>query len=104
MSKSSPVQVTYGSCIDFDLVFRDENGDPEDLTNQTFTVHSANPESPFAEAVLIKTDPVNGTVHFHLPKEAAAQLNLGNLNYLRIARTFPDGCVKTTDEIWIATR
>lgn len=104
MSQYNPVEVTYGSCIDFELVYRDQNGDVEDVTDDTFTICAARPAEAFQSVVLSKSDAVNGAIHFHLPSEAAEKLNLGNVNWVRIARSFPDGCTDTTEQIWIATR
>lgn len=104
----SPVPVNKGSCIDLDLTYQDENGDAVDVTDYEFSVAEDKPAGVFAgNAALTKTDPANGVVHLHLeaedgfPDDALLGLRPGNVNWVRIARTDGEGCVSTSELIWI---
>ena len=67
------LQTTFGSCIDFDLVFKDPDGQPEDIGGDRFAVFDFYPDT-IGRAVLTKSDPLAGTLHFHLLADAAAHL------------------------------
>lgn len=95
------VDTTVDSCIDFDVEYQDQDGNPEDLTDDTFAVHSMLPASVAADVVITKTDPVNGIIHVHIPEAGAEKLRPGRTNWLRIERTFLDGCTKNSPRIWI---
>ncbi|MBS9720162.1 hypothetical protein JYU29_05610 [Tianweitania sp. BSSL-BM11] len=97
------VQVTFGSCIDFDLVFKDPEGQAEDISGDRFAVFDFYP-GILADAVLVKADPTAGILHFHLPAEAASQLLPVDVNRLRILRTFADGCQESTERFGITVR
>jgi hypothetical protein len=94
---------TYGSCIDFDLVFKDPEGVAEDISGDRFAVFDFYPPA-VGSAVLTKSDPAAGTLHFHLPAEAAVQLLPVDVNRLRILRTFVDGCQESTEKFGITVR
>jgi hypothetical protein len=97
------VQTTFGSCIDFDLVFKNPDGVAEDIGSDRFAVFDFYPDA-IGRAVLTKSDPVAGTLHFHLPAEAAVHLLPVDVNRLRILRTFADGCQETTEKFGITVR
>lgn len=101
---TQPVLTTYGSCIDFDLIFKTEDGTPEDVSTDSFSVAESYPGIIEQAAVLTITDGASGVVHFHLPAEAAQSLLVGNLNSLRILRTFADGCSEATEKFGISVR
>lgn len=94
----------FGGCIDFDLVYRDANGAPEDISGDTFTVSESFPASIKEAGELVKTEPAAGKLHFHLPAEIAGQLGLGNVNRLRILRTSADGHAEASERIEISLR
>lgn len=102
-SRYDPEEFTKGSCIDLDLVFKGDDGTVDDITDDTFTLGETKPASVFADAgaTLTKTDPTAGTVRLHVPKRTAETLGMGNVNWVRVIRTFLDGCIDTTEQIWI---
>lgn len=103
MPQYNPVEVTKASCIDLDLVFTDEAGAVEDVSDDTFTVAEPVPAA-LGSAVLTKTAPVSGRIHFHLDAVSAAGLGLGNVNRFRVRRTGLDGCAENSEEIWISVQ
>lgn len=102
-NRLDPVEFTKTSCIDIDLVFKGDDGSVDDITDDTFTLGETKPASVFsaAGATLTKTDPLNGTVRLHVPERTPETLGMGNLNWVRVIRTFLDGCIDTTEQIWI---
>lgn len=96
-------EVTFGSCIDFDMTYTDEDGAVEDITSDTLTVTDYWP-AVLANAVITKPDPTNGVAHFHLEDNYAATLNLGKANRLRISRVTNAGHTDNTEIIWIDVR
>ena len=95
------VETTDASCLDFDLRYKDESGAPEDVTDFTFAIFESQPASLKDAYVLTKTDPANGVVHIYLAADDAAKLGGGRTNWIRVARTSPDGCREVTPKIWI---
>lgn len=94
------ITVTYGSCIDWDIEFFDEDGNPEDISGDEFSVLMSKP-AILAEAIFTKTDPVNGKLHLFLSAEHSRQLGIGNVNWFRLRRTMPGGCDDNTTPIWV---
>ncbi len=103
MISNDSVMTTYGSCIDLELEYTDEDGAPEDVTGDTFAILRASCPA-FEAAVFTKTDAVQGKVHFHLPAADAAKLFLGRVNWFRVQRTLPDGCEDNSEAIWVSVQ
>lgn len=95
------INVTHGSCIDFDVDFKEADGAPEDISRDMFAIIEARPAA-LAQAELTKTEP--GRLHFHLAAEHSAKLMQGTTNRFRISRVFDDGCIENTLPIMVATR
>lgn len=100
MMSDCSITSTLGSCIDLEIVYQDDAGTPEDITDDTFDIYSAS-RPALTNAVLTITDASVGKVHFHLAPEFSANLANGNINWFRIRRTKPDGCVQVSEQIWI---
>lgn len=94
------IEVTKGSCIDFDMTYTDENGTAENITSDTFTVIDYWPDI-LANAVITKPDPTNGVAHLHLEDNFAASLNMGSANRFRVSRVTAAGHTDNTEIIWI---
>jgi hypothetical protein len=104
MSSSNPLYVAKASCADFDVLYKDEVGAPEAITSDTFTVGESSAAAAFAGAELSIGDGPAGILHVHLPAASVALLRMGNVNWVRIKRTFTDGCVELSLPIWIAVQ
>ena len=102
--RTTPVEVTEGSCLDLVLDYKDEDGVAEDITDDTFAVSESYPAGVFDEAVLTKTDAPGGTLSFHLEAADAAGLHRGNVNWVRVSRTDLDGHVDNSEQIWVNLR
>lgn len=94
------IRVTYGSCIDIDFSFTDENDLPEDITHDTFGILSASSDV-FDSAILTKADPENGRLHLYLSSENARRLPAGSANWFRLRRIVAGGCEDNTPPIWM---
>lgn len=95
------IQVSYGSCIEIDFVFRNEDGTTEDISGDTFEIFDASNASVFSAAVLIKVEP--DLLHMTVPAESASRLKIGIENWFRLRRVFAEGCEDTTPQIpiWV---
>lgn len=102
--RTTPVELTEGSCLDLVFDYEDEDGVAEDITDDTFEVSESEPADVFDEAVLTITDGPGGTLSFHLEAADAAGLQRGNVNWFRISRTDPDGHVDNSEQIWVNLR
>lgn len=93
---SSSIVINRGECLDIDLLWTDENGDPIDITGRTFAVVDAHPEFT---AAFTTTDATGGAVSMHA--DDTSNLRLGRVNSFRISMSLPDSCLDTTPPIWI---
>ena len=80
------IVTTYGSSIDLDLVWKDDDGEPIDVSPNTFRLTECYPPTLAVDFVITKTDPAAGRIHLSLPADAALRLLKGNLNRLRVTR------------------
>ena len=92
------ISTVYGSCVDIDFEFFDDEGSPEDISGDDFGI-LASSGAAFSGAVFTKTDAENGKLHMFLPAESARLLGMGNVNWFRLRRTVADGCEDNTTEI-----
>lgn len=99
-SDTETVELNAGSAVNLDLIYKDDAGTVEDVTDDTFTVVDFYPEI-LGDATVTKPDPTNGLVHFYLSDEDAASLIGGRANRFRIRREFVNGDAVTTPIIWI---
>lgn len=100
MLRRPTVQTTYGSCIDVDIVFEDDDGNPHDISTDTFGVIRSSSDA-FEAAIFTIIDGPNGICHMTLPAEAAAKLNVGTGNWFRVRRIMSGGCESNTPQIWV---
>ncbi len=99
-AQDKPIRVAKGSCIDKELRFLNSDRTAQDITDVIFSI--VEPFRPVLMGIVItKTDPANGKAIMHVPHEVVDELATGNVNHFRISRTYPDGCVKNTPQIWI---
>lgn len=92
------LEFTLGSSWDIDLVFTDEAGAPEDVTEDTFSVINAKPEA-IENAEFTKTDAEAGEVRMHLAAEHVAGLRVGGNYSFRVSRVGADDSVENTTTI-----
>lgn len=97
------IETTYGSCIRFEMVFTDETGAAEDISDDVFGILSSS-SIAFHEAVFTKSDPVGGKVEFFMSEEAAKKLSKGKTNWFRLQRTLFGGCEDNSEPIWVTVR
>ena len=91
------LQVTRGSCIDFDVDFTDPVGDTIDITGMTIAVAMAS-DPVLEQFVITMPDAAQGVAHFHMEETVAA--GLPDVSTLRISRV-DGGHTVNTDTIWI---
>ena len=91
--------VTFGSCIDFDMTYTDAAGVAEDITSDTLTVTEYCP-AVLVNVVITKPNPTAGVAHLHLEDNFAASLNMGKANRLRISRVTNAGHTDNSEIIW----
>lgn len=92
------ISTVYGSCLDIDFEFLDDDGNPEDISGDDFGILASSGDA-FSGAVFTKTDAANGKLHMFLSAEDAKLLGMGNVNWFRLRRTVPGGCEDNTTEI-----
>ena len=97
---SSAIVIVWGSCSNYEWVFRDADGNPEDISGDEFAISVASSPA-FSEAVFTKIDGVNGKLHMFLSAEATRKLHVGEQNWFRLHRSFPDGCEENTPPIQV---
>lgn len=95
------IRTTYGSCIHCEVAFTDENGQPEDISDDTFGI-AASSGAAFENAALTKIDPMNGRLGFFLSADDARKLLHGKVNWFRLSRLFPDGCRVNSEPVWVS--
>ncbi len=92
------IVTTLGSCLNIVFNFQDADGNPNDISDDSFGVVDCSP-TVFREAVFTKTDPMNGRVDMFLSAEHARGLLVGCGNWFRLRRTVQGGCDDNTPEI-----
>lgn len=97
---TNPIVVTYGSCIDIDFDFLDEDVNPEDISGDEFGILTASSPA-FQQAEFTKTDAASGKLHMFLSADHARDLRMGNVNWFRLQRAAPGGCEDNTTQIWV---
>lgn len=94
-------QINFGESVDLNFEYKDENGDPMDLTSASVSVYSSTPDIIQEAAVLTITDAANGVVNFLLHRDYADQLRKGRNNFFRIQVVFADDSDDITPEIYL---
>lgn len=97
------ISTVYGSCVDIDFEFFDDEGNPEDISGDEFSILSSS-GAAFSGALFTKTDAANGRLHMFLPSESARLLRMGNVNWFRLRRTVPGGCEHNTTPIRVSVQ
>lgn len=98
---NNTLEATKGSCITFDALWQDEAG-PIDLSGNVLSIAEASPKLLQQADIETAEDPTSGNTRVTINSVISAGLYYGRSNWLRIARTLPDGCVETSPIIWIA--
>lgn len=96
-STDKTLQVTRGSCIDFDVDFTDPDGNPIDITGMTIAVADAS-DPVLNQFVVTMPDAAQGIAHFHMEETVAA--GLPDVSTMRISRV-DSGHTDNTDTMWI---
>lgn len=94
------LEFTWGSCWDADFRFTSEDGSPENVADETFSVVDAKPDV-IANAVFTKTNAAGGLVHMHLAAEHAGELRVGGNYSFRVSRQRSGGHVRNTEIIGV---
>ena len=94
------IYTTYGSCIDLDFEFLDIDGNPEDITTDTFGVLTPS-NSAFEQAVFTKIDAEQGILHMFISADAALNLSNRSVNSFRLRRIFETGCEDNSPLIYV---
>ena len=87
MSDTIPTQ--YGSCIRTEWVFRDEEGNVEDISADTFEIREAEPASLADDFVITALEPAAGRIEIFLD------------NRFRLCRLLASGCEDNCNLVWI---
>lgn len=98
---SDTIPSKYGSCIRLEYVFSDENGDPEDVSNDTFEIRDATPASLADDFEITLTNPASGEIELFLDTAGAKKMSLGRVNKFRLCRIKADGCEDNANILWI---
>ena len=96
-STDKTLQVTRGSCIDFDVDFTDPDGVAIDITGMTIAVAEAS-DPVLEQFTITMPDAANGVAHFHMEETVAA--GLPDVSTMRISRV-DSGHTDNTDTMWI---
>ena len=99
MSDTIPTQ--YGSCIRTEWVFRDEEGNVEDISADTFEIREAEPASLADDFAITALEPAAGRIELFLDTEGARKLRLGRVNRFRLCRLLASGCEDNCNLVWI---
>src|SRR5690606_8519772 len=98
---SDTIPARPGSCIRLECVFRDEKGEAEDLTADTFEIRDASPASLAADFAITPVDPLTGRIELLLAADGAKKLRPGRVNRFRLCRLKAGGCEDNSNLLWI---
>lgn len=94
-------QINYGETIDLELVYKDENGAPINVSTAVPSIFSSAPDVIQKHASLTITDGPNGKVRFLLDRTHALELRKGRQNRFRIQMIFGADSDDVTPDIWL---
>jgi hypothetical protein len=95
------VMLRQGSCLRLECVFRDDNGDPENLAGDRFEIRDARPQSLATDLAIHLVEPEAGRIGLELEREGSRRLGHGRVNHFRLCRILASGCEDSTNLIWI---
>lgn len=108
MTSTLALEVTKSSCIEFDLIYRDDAGEVEDVSADAFEVIEDQPSGAFTGLTFTPglVEDTDGSivqgVTCHLDERRPETLDMGKTNFLRIGRTPPGGCLDDSMKIWVS--
>lgn len=94
-------QVNYGETIDITFTYKDQNGDPIDLTTSVPSIFSSYPSVIKDHSQLSVIDPSNGKIRMLLLRDHAKELKKGTANRFRLQVIFGSESDDVTPDIWI---
>lgn len=94
-------QINYGETIDLEFIYRDENGNPLDLTSATPAIFSSSPDVIKERAQLSVTDAAAGKLRLLLHRDDALLLRRGRNNRFRVQMVFGPDSDDVTPEIYL---
>lgn len=94
------IDIEKGECVVAEVVWQDEDGNPIDLTGMELSIPYASPES-LKDGTFSIVDAVNGIAELRIDHPLAADLMMGQSNWVRLQIKPPGGCPDVTPGIWI---
>lgn len=95
----SEIEINKGECVHAEMTWEDEEG-PIDLTGRTLAIVEAYPAA-LTGGTVTATDAVAGKADIHIPAALTAQMGEGRVNWIRLGMQLPNGCMDTSNKLWI---
>lgn len=94
------IDIEKGECVVTEVVWQDGEGNPIDLTGMELAILYASPES-LKNGAFSTVDAANGIAEFRIDHPLAADLRMGQSNWVRLKIGPTGGCPDVTPMIWI---
>lgn len=95
------IQINRYECLEAQMTWTDDDGQPLDLTGKTISIIDASPRS-LKQGTVTVTDALAGISELFIGRDLSATMGLGRSNWIRLC-IGEDGnsCIDTTPQIWI---